>query len=92
MSADITQLLLERLEQLDAKVTLLARGQQPDWYSIEEFAAIVKRASFTVRSWARNGRIAAHKKLTGRGPHAAWSISAEELARYQRDGLLPARR
>jgi hypothetical protein len=49
----------------------------------------VERDRFTVREWARNGRIRAEKKLSGRGAHARWVVSHDELLRYQREGLLP---
>jgi hypothetical protein len=58
-------------------------------FSVEEFAAIVGRAPFTVREWCRLGRIRAEKSMTQCGPSSAWVISAEELDRFRREGLLP---
>lgn len=82
----------EWLEQIEAKLLILCERQQiRDWYSVEEFARIVKRSEFTCREWCRRGRIHAKKKSSGRGAHAAWAISHEELERYRRDGLLPTR-
>jgi hypothetical protein len=97
MSTDQMQILLERLDRrlghLEAELTALVRGQQTDgWFSVEEFAAVVKRTPYTVRKWCREGSIRSQKKLSGRGPHAAWSIPHAELERYEREGLLPARR
>ena len=57
----------------------------------EAFAHLVGKACFTVREWARLGRIKGQKRGSGRGAHAAWVFSHEELQRYQRDGLLPLR-
>ena len=76
---------IERLLRL-----LVEREQVRQWYSIEEFARIVGRSEFTCREWCRLRRIAAEKKASGRGKHAFWAISHDELLRYQRDGLLPA--
>jgi len=78
---------LEKIEEL--LVVLVERQQVREYYSVEEFARIVGRAEFTCREWARHGRIRAEKRLSGRGAHAAWAISHDELLRYQREGLLP---
>ncbi|MBI1348660.1 helix-turn-helix domain-containing protein [bacterium] len=72
-------------------VVLVERQQVREWYSVDEFARIVGRAEFTCREWCRTGRIKAEKKQSGRGAHASWVISHEELQRYQRDGLLHGR-
>lgn len=83
----------ERLEKIEALLLVLVERQQVrDWYSVEEFARNVGRAPFTVRQWANTGRILASKKESGRGAHAAWAISHEELLRFQREGLLPVQR
>jgi hypothetical protein len=82
----------ERLERIEAKLLMLCERQQiRDWYSVEEFARLVGRTEFTCREWCRHGRIHAKKKVSGRGAHAAWAISHEELQRYQREGLLRSR-
>jgi len=83
--------LEQRLEQIEAMlVVLVERQQSREWHSVEELAGIVGRSVFTVREWCRLGRIQARKKESGRGAHAAWAISHDELQRYQREGLLRA--
>lgn len=78
---------LARIEQrLDE---LIAARTIKDWYSTVEFARLVDRNEFTVREWCRLGRINAKKSRSGRGPHASWVVSHDELQRYRREGLLP---
>ena len=85
--------VLQALERIEAVVTELLRQRTvKDWYTTEEVAQLVGKAEFTVREWCRNGRIKAQKRQSGRGPHAAWVISHQELLRFQREGLLPALR
>jgi transposase len=80
--------LEERLTKIEAMLVVLVEGQQVrQWYSVEQFARIVGRSAFTCREWCRRGRILAEKKNSGRGAHAAWAISHDELLRYQREGL-----
>jgi hypothetical protein len=78
---------LDRIESLLA--SLVARQTIKDYYEIDEFATLVGKASFTVREWARLGRIHAVKRKSGRGAHAGWVISHQEWLRFQREGLLP---
>jgi len=81
----------ERLEKIESLlVSLVEREQVREWYSVEEFARLVQRSAFTCREWCRRGRIQAEKKTSGRGAHASWAISHEELLRFQREGLRPA--
>lgn len=83
----------ERLERIEAMVAaLLDRDQPREWYSVEQFARLVGRSAFTCREWCRLGRVAARKKTSGRGAHAAWAISDAELQRFQREGLRPRAR
>ncbi len=83
----------ERLERIESMLAaLVERETIRDWYSTDEFARLVSKAEFTVREWARLGRIHAEKRRSGRGAHPAWVVSHAELLRYRRDGLLPHRR
>ena len=80
--------LEERLERMEAMLTALVEGQQVrDWYTVEEFARAVGKAEFTIREYCRLQRLNASKRQSGRGAHASWLISHEELQRYQREGL-----
>jgi hypothetical protein len=79
----------ERLDKIEGLLSVLVERQTvKDYYSTDEFARIVGKAEFTVREWARLGRINAKKRKSGRGAFAAWVISHQELQRYQREGLL----
>jgi hypothetical protein len=90
---DMLQLVLERLEKIEAALTLLTEKQTvKDWYTTDEVARIVGKAEFTVREWCRMGRLRAEKRKSGRGAFPAWVVSHQELLRYQREGLLPFRR
>lgn len=82
--------LEERLERIETMLAVLVERQQArEWYSVEQFAQLVGRSEFTVREWARKGRILAAKKGSGRGKFLGWSISHDELLRFQREGLRP---
>ena len=80
----------DRLDKIESLLTSLVERQSvKDYYEVEEFARLVGKAPFTVREWARLGRIRAEKRMSGRGAFASWVISHDELLRYQREGLLP---
>jgi len=80
----------ERLEKIEAMLVVLVERQTvKDFYEVEEFARLVGREPFTCREWARQGRIRAVKKLSGRGAYAHWVVPHTELLRYQKEGLLP---
>lgn len=82
----------DRLTKIESLLLVLVeRQQQKDWYEIEEFARIVGKAPFTCREWCRLARINAEKRRSGRGAHAQWVVSHDELQRYQREGLLSIR-
>jgi hypothetical protein len=59
------------------------------FYSVEEVAAFLGKAEYTVREYCRQGRINATKREERRGGSAIWSISAAEVARLKDEGLLP---
>lgn len=78
------------LQRLEAKIdALMSQHENKPYYSVEEVAQILGKAPFTVRGWARNGRIAAEKRPCGRGLSREWMISREELIRLRSEGLLP---
>jgi hypothetical protein len=80
----------ERLDKIESLlVSLVERQSVKDFYEVEEFARLVGKAPFTVREWARLGRINGQKRGSGRGAHTAWVFCHAELLRYQREGLLP---
>jgi hypothetical protein len=82
----------ERLDRIEAMLSALVERQQvKDYYEVEEFARLVGKAPFTVREYARLGRIHGLKRRSGRGAHGSWVFSHDELLRYQREGLLPLR-
>jgi hypothetical protein len=98
MSLPDLETRLQQLDQQIAKLTamlgrvteLVEAGQQEqESYSTAEVAKLLGKAEFTVREWARLGRIHATKKQSGRGPAGEWTISREELARIRSEGLLP---
>jgi len=81
--------LEERLERIESLLTALVDRQRvQEFYEVEQFAALVGKAPFTVREWCRLGRLNVEKKDSGRGAHKRWVISHEELERYRRAGLL----
>jgi hypothetical protein len=83
----------DRLSRIEAILSqLLERPAAKEHYSVEEFARLVGREPFTCREYCRLGRVRARKKASGRGKHASWVISHDELLRFQREGLLPDRR
>jgi transposase len=85
-------LMLSRLDRIEAAIqSLVEQKTVKDWYSVEEVAARLGKAEFTVREWCRLGRIHAQKRAYSRGPHAEWMIGHTELVRIQCEGLLPGR-
>ncbi len=93
---EVMEELLERLSRLEAGLTavlgrLATERAGQAWYGTAELAALLGKEEFTVREWCRLGRIRAEKKRSGRGRHRAWAVSAAEVERYRREGLLPPR-
>jgi len=81
---------LERIERM--LCVLVDRQTVKDFYEIDEFAKLAGKAPFTVREWARLGRIRAEKRRSGRGAFTSWTIAHSEWLRYQREGLLPEKK
>lgn len=83
-----------RQSRLEAMLTYICdavgtRCPKKEYYTTAEAAAILGKAVFTVRQWARLQRINAEKTHSGRGLDAEWRISHAELERIQNEGLLP---
>ncbi len=71
----------ERLDKIEALLAVLVERQQVrEFYEIEEFAKLVDRDRFTVREWARNGRIRAEKKLSGTAPMPVGQSATRNLS------------
>lgn len=88
----IVDAILERLERIEKAIgTLIQLRTVKDYYSTDEVAELLGKAEFTVREWARRGRIKAEKRRSGRGKYQSWVISHQELNRIEREGLLPER-
>jgi len=93
MGTEQVEAMLQRLERIESALAILVEQRTvKDWYTTDEAAKLLGRAEFTVREWARLGRIRAEKRQSGRGKYCAWVISHAELQRIQREGLLPMRR
>lgn len=87
----------ERLEKIEDMATALLaeiRGEKTSkrkWYTVNQAAEYLGVTPYTVREWCRNRRINATRRGVGRGKWREWVISHDEIERYERDGLLPAR-
>jgi hypothetical protein len=66
-----------------------AAAPKRGFYSTAEVAEMLGKAEWTVREWCRLGRINAVKARELRGKCEVWKIPAEEVVRYQDEGLLP---
>lgn len=80
---------LVRIEATLRKLNEAPRAKEA--YTVAEFAALVNRTEYTVREWARLGRLNGEKTIGGRGGRAEWRFSHQELVRYQREGLMESR-
>jgi hypothetical protein len=92
MAVDQIEILLEHLKRVEAMVSELVRQRVvKQWYTTTEIAEALGKSAYSVREWARLGRIHARKKPCGRGRNGEWVVSHEELTRLRNEGLLPAR-
>ena len=87
--------LTARLDQLQAILLeiqarlAVTHIPEKEAFTPGEFAALAGLSTYTVQDHCRRGRVRATKALSGRGGERGWRISADELKRYQREGLLP---
>jgi hypothetical protein len=88
--------LEDRLDRIEARleelIRLVGRDAPKEWYSTAEVGAILGRDAYTVREWARLGRINAEKRPSGRSKAREWVVSHAELERIKNRGLLPMAR
>ncbi|CAN5249082.1 hypothetical protein BH11PLA2_BH11PLA2_48810 [soil metagenome] len=79
-----------RLGRMEGSLKKLTEARpNKEFFTVAEVAKIVTRAEYTVRDWARLGRLRGEKTHGGRGRKAEWRFSLAELTRYQAEGLLP---
>jgi hypothetical protein len=87
--ADVISLLntiAERQERLERVFTISA---QLETYTVEQAAARLGRAAWTVRQWCNEGQAEA-KKIRGRGGrNGEWRLTDCELKRLQSEGPKP---
>jgi len=93
---NIDSTVLAELAQIKTTLAALVslvetQRTRKDWYTTEAVGEILDRDSYTVREWARLGRVRAEKRPCGRGRAKEWVISHEELDRIRNHGLLPLR-
>ena len=84
------------LSRMDGRITelrdlLLGQRTVKDYYTTAEVAEVLDRDPYTVREWARLGRIRAEKRSCGRGRAKEWVVPHGELERIRNHGLLPLR-
>ncbi|MHC5540892.1 helix-turn-helix domain-containing protein [Singulisphaera rosea] len=88
----MTMEMIGRLERIERMLeTLVQEKTVKDWYTTAEVGEILDRDPYTVREWARLGRIRAEKRSCGRGRTKEWVVPRQELERIRNHGLLPLR-
>ncbi|MEQ8209810.1 MAG: helix-turn-helix domain-containing protein [Lacipirellulaceae bacterium] len=86
---DFTEKVLAILNDIQRELTEMrerSSGARKDFYTIAEFAEIVKRSPYTARQWVREGRVAA-TRVSGTGPRGRLLIARSEIDKIVRHGL-----
>ena len=89
--SELAELRIELKETRDL-VGRLVNSQVKPYYNTKEFAASAGLSIYTVRHYARDGRLNAEQTESGPGGIPGWRFSHEELLRFQKDGPLPLTR
>ena len=84
----------QSLVKIEAEVTVLTKQRTAkDFYGTKELGGNPRKSRvYRPRMVSEWSHPSCKKKGSGRGSHQAWAVSHEELARYQREGLLPISR
>jgi excisionase family DNA binding protein len=90
MTLDVFDARLVKIETMLSEIQdhLAKPTKQREWYTVEEVAALLKKSTYTVREWCREGRINARKRSEKRGGTELWNISAAEVDRIRDEGFL----
>jgi hypothetical protein len=89
MTTERAEELLGMIPGLVAAVDEIRRllsGRHKDHHTVEEFAEIVRRAPYTVRTWIRDGRVRAIR-VSGTGPRGRLLIPRSEVEKVITTGL-----
>lgn len=92
-TAEMLAVVREQLQRIESQLRLLVtsheRGLEKEFYTVKELALRTGRAEFTVRAWCRTGRVRATRVRGPAGMLGAFKISRDEVARMEKEGLLP---
>jgi hypothetical protein len=67
------------------EIRRLLTGRHKDYFTVEEFAEIVRRAPYTVRVWVRDGLVRAIR-VSGSGPRGRLLIPRAEIDKVINSG------
>ncbi|QDT16379.1 helix-turn-helix domain-containing protein [Alienimonas californiensis] len=73
------------IKQMVCELVEHARGKAKPLLTVEEVAAEVGRAPYTVRTWINNGRLSA-TRVHGTGPRGRLLVRREDLEELLADG------